>query len=115
MAHFFGHIQGQRGEASRLGAKSSGLSVTAASWQGAVQVRLRHDAATGKDWAHVALASWRGQGRSLVLFDGPVNGENAEKVLQEIVASRARTQWPAKQRGQSALDRHLEKSDVPQV
>lgn len=49
MAHFFGNVRGQRGEASRLGSKRSDLQTTAASWQGAVDVRLYHDAGTGRD------------------------------------------------------------------
>lgn len=49
MAHFYGTIKGQRGQASRLGGKTSGLETYAASWQGAVSVRLWVDEATGKD------------------------------------------------------------------
>lgn len=40
MAHFYGTIRGQRGEASRLGGKASGLTTYAASWQGAVPGEL---------------------------------------------------------------------------
>ncbi len=40
MAHFYGTIQGNRGQASRLGSKTSGLSLTAASYQGAVNTHL---------------------------------------------------------------------------
>jgi len=40
MATFRGRVQGNRGEATRNGSKKSGISVTAQSWQGSVQVRL---------------------------------------------------------------------------
>ena len=42
MAHFRGTVQGNRGEASRLGSKKSGLQTTAASWQGDICVWLYH-------------------------------------------------------------------------
>ena len=40
MARYRGTLQGCRGEASRLGHSSSGLTTVAASWQGAVRVEL---------------------------------------------------------------------------
>lgn len=74
MAHFYGVIRGQRGEASRLGSVKSGLVVTAASWQGAVRVTLEYDEATGADIARVELIPWRGAGVAvpLSLYDGPI-------------------------------------------
>lgn len=75
MAHFYGAIKGARGEASRLGTKKSSLFTTAASWDGAVQVFLFHDAATGQDRALVELAPWHGRGVRRTLYDGPVGGE----------------------------------------
>jgi hypothetical protein len=72
MAHFYGKIQGQRGRASRLGSKASGLDVTAASWQGAVSITLRER--DGIDYATVELVTWNGAGTNRVLYDGPVDG-----------------------------------------
>lgn len=72
MAHFYGVLQGARGEASRLGHKSSGLRATAASWQGAVRTELYEK--DGEDYALVQLLPWRGQGTNKVLYDGPVSG-----------------------------------------
>ena len=40
MAQFRGTVRGDRGEASRQGSKASGLHASAASWAGAVHVRL---------------------------------------------------------------------------
>lgn len=74
MAHFRGTIEGQRGEASRLGSKKSGLTVAACSWQGSVLVTLDHDEATGKDVATVALQPHHGSGIAKVLYRGPVGG-----------------------------------------
>lgn len=70
MAHFRGIIQGARGEASRLGHKSSGLRVEAASWQGKVVTVLTEK--DGVDYAHVYLATHNGSGVSHSLYYGPV-------------------------------------------
>jgi hypothetical protein len=78
MAHFLAAIKGHRGEASRLGSKKSGLDATAASWQGAVDVRLWHDAKTGRDMARVSLIPWHGAGSNKPLYYGPVSGATCE-------------------------------------
>ncbi len=77
MAHFYGSVSGARGEASRLGHKSSGLSTKAASWQGAVVVHLYES--DGVDMARVSLATHNGAGVDRVLYDGPVNGAKVRK------------------------------------
>lgn len=72
MAHFFGSIQGNRGEATRLGSKDSGLEIVAASCQGSVRIRLFER--DGIDFATVALDQWHGSGQCLTLYSGPVRG-----------------------------------------
>ena len=74
MAHFYGTVKGQRGEASRLGSKQSRLETVAASWQGSVRVYLYHDDETGNDMARVSLQPWQGEGTSATVYDGPVSG-----------------------------------------
>ena len=49
MAQFRATIQGQRGVASRLGSKTSGLEVTANGWGLGVRVSVRHNKETGQD------------------------------------------------------------------
>jgi len=72
MAHFYGEVEGGRGEATRLGTRNSGLRTLAASWQGSVTVRLY--ARDGCDMARVELAPHRGKGADRLLYDGPVSG-----------------------------------------
>lgn len=72
MAHFYGTIQGARGEASRLGSAGSGLRAYAASWQGAVSVTLTVQ--DGVDWALVELTKHHGSGSRRIIYDGPVSG-----------------------------------------
>jgi hypothetical protein len=74
MAHFLGQIEGQRGPASRLGSKASGLRTVAASWQGAVETTLYER--EGVDYARVSLRPWHGNGTSQLIFDGPVSGQS---------------------------------------
>lgn len=47
MAHFRGTVQGSRGEASRLGSKSSGMDVVLNGWAVGVHVEAAHE--DGKD------------------------------------------------------------------
>jgi hypothetical protein len=78
VAQFRGTLRGQRGEASRLGSKVSGLEANVASWQGAVRVSLwtRDD---GVDMARVELGQ-HSNGAGLfppqVLYDGPISGKD---------------------------------------
>jgi hypothetical protein len=74
MAHFYGTIQGSRGQATRCGTKSSDLETVAASWEGSVHVRLVHNEVTGVDMATVWLAPWHGRGVERTLYHGPVSG-----------------------------------------
>ena len=73
MSHFYGIVQGNRGEATRCGSKDSGVTTHAASWNGAVRVDVFVDQDTGQDVARVALVPWQGRGVSRVLYEGPVS------------------------------------------
>jgi len=72
MAHFYGTLQGARGQASRLGTRNSGLRIEACSWQGKVTVRLY--TCNGVDHARVELGRHHGHGGQATLYDGPVAG-----------------------------------------
>jgi len=72
MARYRGTLRGCRGEASRLGHSSSGLTTVAASWQGAARVELY--ACGDRDFARVSLMRHHGAGVERLLFDSPVNG-----------------------------------------
>lgn len=75
MAQYRGTISGQRGQASRLGSKASGLVSYTASWQGAVSVSLWYDSRTDTDMADVSLTTHtNGAGTERVLYSGPVSG-----------------------------------------
>ena len=72
MAHFYGSLQGARGEATRLGGKASGLRTKAASWEGAVSVRLYFDEQNDRDMCEVWLEPHEGRGVRKFIYHGPV-------------------------------------------
>lgn len=74
MAHFYGLIQGSRGQVTRLGTKKSGLGLIAASWEGAIRVTLFEQ--DGTDHARIECIPWEGAGTKRTLYSGPVSGKN---------------------------------------
>lgn len=61
MSHFYGTMQGSRGQATRCGTKSSGMTTTAAGWGGAIHVELYVDD-EGRDCYVVKQVPWSGSG-----------------------------------------------------
>lgn len=73
MSHFYGKLQGKSPKTlTRCGTAKSGLTATAASWSGAVQVTLH--VWDGVDYACVSLIPWEGKGTERVLYVGPIAG-----------------------------------------
>ena len=62
MSHFYGVLAGNRGQATRGGTKTSGYLTIAASWDGAIQVRLSYDKETEKNHYVVYQSKWQGKG-----------------------------------------------------
>jgi len=60
MSRFYGTLQGNRGEATRCGTKSSGVTTYAAGWRGAIRVNVyeRDDV----DRFSVELVPWKDSG-----------------------------------------------------
>jgi hypothetical protein len=69
VSHFYGLLKGARGEATRRGHKTTGLSVTAASWCGAIRVELYADT-EGRDCFRVIQTPWHGTGVSELIAEG---------------------------------------------
>lgn len=83
MAQFFGQVEGSRGEVHRLGTKSSGLVVFAASWSGRIKIELYHDEDSGEDRFHVIQDTHKGAGIYENIASGvlgkPINNAKAAK------------------------------------
>jgi len=73
MSHYYGTIQGNRGEATRCGTKNSGMETYCASWKGAV--RCMAYIKDGVDYVRVEKTMWQGCGECKLLYDGPIGQE----------------------------------------
>ncbi len=72
MSHFYGIVYGQaRTEATRRGSKNTGLRTVAASWDGAIEVQLVHDA-FGRNTYVVREIPWHGTGQSKEIASGVI-------------------------------------------
>lgn len=72
MSHFYGTLNGARGEATRCGSKASGLVTYAASWDGAVSVNLTYDERTEKNMFEIYQRCWKAQGVNQLIARGTV-------------------------------------------
>lgn len=60
MAHFFAQMRGRLdGMVKRVGNKLTGMLVTVAGWQGAIETHVWHDEKEGVDRFRVRLIPWR--------------------------------------------------------
>jgi len=77
MSHFYGTLQGSRGEATRCGTKKSRMETYCASWHGAVRCCAyvhKNEKGVEEDWVRVELTPWQGRGSNRLLYDGPIDG-----------------------------------------
>ena len=80
MSHFYGKLQGDRGETTRRGTKNSGITTWAASWSGAVRTRVYYREDLDQDWVAVTMEPWHSTGIFKILYCGPVGKyENHEE------------------------------------
>jgi len=70
MSHFYGVLKGSRGEVTRCGAKSSGLSTTAASWSGAIRTEVYYDKDLDCNMFRVYETTWQGAGKNRLVAEG---------------------------------------------
>ena len=82
MSHFYGTLQGARGEATRCGHKSSGIEAHVACWHGAVRTSIVHNDQTGEDTFFVELVPWQGSGNRQTLASGTFRRDRDHDVDQ---------------------------------
>jgi len=71
MAQYRGTVRGGRGEGSRLGHKTSGLTTVAKGWGGYIQTHLWWHIIYEEDWCSVV--HHHGNGGADVLYRGPLD------------------------------------------
>lgn len=72
MARFYGTLQGNRGEATRMGHPNGGLTTYAASWSGAIRCHCYDK--DGEDYVRVSHTTWQGSGINETIYGGPQGG-----------------------------------------
>ena len=73
MAKFYGNLKGSRGEATRCGTGSSGISVSARSWNGSISVEMGEGETP--DDPEVVIRAGNGSTTSgRALYCGPLSG-----------------------------------------
>jgi hypothetical protein len=84
MGHFYGTVRGNRGEATRVGSKDSGVETYCASWAGAIRVHAYEQ--DGEDWVRVSMVKWKGSGEERLIYEGPIGKfEPENSPLREVV------------------------------
>ena len=74
MSHFYGTLEGSRGEATRCGTKDSGITTHAAGWNGAIRVNVYER--DGVDYYRVTLQPWHNSGgQHVTLAEGKLNAD----------------------------------------
>ena len=81
MSHFYARIptSARRTIATARGHKSTGITIEAASWAGAIQVQVWHDTKTNTDQFMVQQIPWHGQGTHELMAVGEL-GKPKDKV-----------------------------------
>ena len=59
MSHYYGTLNGARGQVTRRGTKQSGIAATLATWGAGIRITLEHDATTNGDTLILEHIPWR--------------------------------------------------------
>ena len=65
MSHFYATMKGDRGETTRCGTKTSGITTTTASYKGAIRVDFYEMG--GKDYYSIKEIKWLGAGKEKII------------------------------------------------
>ena len=78
MSHFYGTLEGNRGEVTRCGSKASGITSYAAGWRGAIRVDVFER--DGEDRFQVTLVPWQNSGGiHQVIAEGVLNANKVRR------------------------------------
>lgn len=83
MAHFIGYVQGNRGEASRLGTKSSGIGSTARGWDIGASLSISHNEERDTDtlFIHIDKGSNNKSSRIIANVFKTADGYNVNSLI----------------------------------
>lgn len=84
MSHFYGTLQGSRGQATRCGTRSSGVVTEAAGWKGCVETYVFEK--DGLDMFEVRLKPWQYSGGEYqVIAKGRLDARCVVKTFSKIM------------------------------
>ena len=83
MSHFYGCVKGNRGWATRGGSKKSGYEAVAASWDGAIEVKLEYDAKLDTNFYVVYQSEWHGKGINKLIARGIIGEDRGNPEYQK--------------------------------
>jgi hypothetical protein len=108
MARFYGSIQGDRGEATRLARSPSGLRASAQTWNGSVVTTVYGK--DGEDYVRIAVSGGSSAYGDHILYDGPMKALVGGGILALVRAGWGRlpARERARMRKQAAKELFLE-------
>jgi hypothetical protein len=87
MAHFWGTVQGGRGQAERAGHKNTGMHTEAASWSGCIDVQVYYDTEKELDMFVVRLKPWGSSGGDArVIAEGVLDSSITDPYIPALIA-----------------------------
>ena len=94
MSHYYGTLQGNRGEATRQGTKKSGIATNTACWTGTIQTRLWYDDDTDTDHVMIEVRGWPYGEYAGTIYNGTI--QDLRQAVKDGTLVRASTQGNAK-------------------
>jgi len=81
MAHFIGYLQGNRGQASRLGTERSGMDAVARGWHIGGEIMLGTNSESRNDWMEIRIDGGSSGPRQAEIIARTSEGENGPREL----------------------------------
>lgn len=83
MGHFYGGVEGNRGSATQMGTKSSGLHAYAQGWDIGADLHVGHDKTTGKDVVYITVNAGSNARQSSIAIGRFTEGNIKEQIQQK--------------------------------
>ena len=83
MSRFYGTVQGNRGQATRCGNASSGLTTETAGWDGCIEVTV-YDRDGDGDGFIVSMQPWMGSGDKVGIASGIIGNSSSIRLGKDV-------------------------------
>jgi len=89
MSRFYGTVQGNRGQATRCGNSTSGITTEAAGWGGCIEVQV-YEVNGYTDGFSVTMKPWHGNGDSVRIASGVIGSGSSIAIEKELFDAQAK-------------------------